>query len=113
MRIFIICPVRNITSHQKIIIEGYVGTLEKAGHEVHLPFRDTPQDDSVGTNICSINRAEIVAADRVDVFWVGSKGSLFDLGVAWGLQKPIKLINDVRGTLDKSFENVILEWAGK
>ena len=39
-----------------------------------------------------------------------SLGSRFDLGMAWALRKPLKLVRHVAPTPHKSMENVILYW---
>ena len=109
MRIYIICPVRNATQIELHKINEYVRSLEKLGHIVHFPPRDTNQDNT-GIQICEQNRKAIEDADEIHIFWVGgqSKGSLFDFGMAFMLRKPIVLINKVIQTSTKSFENVLL-----
>jgi len=110
--VFIICPVRNLTDHEKRIIENYISNLEREGYNVHYPPRDTNQKDPIGLNITTENREAIKNSDRIDIYWnPKSSGSLFDLGMAFAYKKPIKLINenDVLPTEKKSFENVLLE----
>lgn len=78
------------TSYQQRIQE-HKEKLESAGHEVQLPVFDTINGDEY--NICFINRDFIVGADEVHVIWdARSIGTIFDLGVCFGLNKPIKLI---------------------
>jgi hypothetical protein len=110
MRIFIICPVRDVTEEEKQFIENYVHDLEQQGHRVHWPQRDTNQiDETGGIQICIDNKWAITYADEVHVFWNGkSQGSFFDLGMTFSLQKPIKLINKVEWTQGKSFNNVLI-----
>lgn len=115
MRIFLICPVRDITNEEKVAIEKYVSELEQAGHLVHWPLRDTNQDDPIGLRICSDNRQAIVLADEVDVWWnATSKGSYFDLGMAFALGKKIILANPeaVQPTEGKSFGNMLIAISG-
>ncbi|HII15188.1 MAG TPA: hypothetical protein HA362_02650 [Nanoarchaeota archaeon] len=110
-RVFLICPVRNITGDEQKFLHGYIADLESRGYKVHYPPRDTNQNDSVGMNICAENRDAIRNADEVHVYWnAGSSGSGFDLGMAFMLGKPIKLINKdkISATPHKSFENVLL-----
>jgi nucleoside 2-deoxyribosyltransferase len=65
----------------------------------------------IGLRICQDNRAAIEAADEIHIYWnPDSKGSLFDLGIAFALRKQIVLINTVKPTATKSFENVLLAW---
>lgn len=112
MRIYIICPVRGISESTRSAIAAYVTGLEEK-HEVYWPLRDTPQDDPIGVEICRYNRRAIETCDEVWVWWdPTSAGSKFDLGIAWALRKPLRLIRQVTQTTHKSFENVLLCWAG-
>lgn len=53
-------------------------------------MRDAPQDCPTGQQICEVHLAAMRAADEVHVIWdVDSKGSHFDLGMAYALGKPI------------------------
>lgn len=111
MKIFIICPVRNVTPAQKARIEAHVAKLEAKGHEVHYPPRDTMQDDPIGLNILRQNSMAVEDADEVHIFYdKASEGSKFDIGVAFTCNKKFRLINpeDVQQTEHKSFENVLL-----
>ena len=111
MRIFIICPVRGITEEEQSAIETYTRNMESEGHRVHWPPRDTNQEDSVGYRICADNYNAIIDADEIHVWWnINSQGSLFDLGMAFALQKKIHLINrdSIKATETKSFTNVLL-----
>jgi len=47
MKIFLICSVRDATDEEKIEQEEYIKRLERAGHGVHWPPRDTDQNDPV------------------------------------------------------------------
>lgn len=110
MKIFVICPVRNIADEEKNAIEVIVKNLEKNGEEVYWPPRDTNQYDSIGLRICCDNRKAIEEADCVYVWWnEKSQGSLFDLGMAFALKKPVYVINitSVKITENKSFNNVL------
>jgi len=112
MRIFVICPVREITDKEHRDIEHYVAQLEASGATVHWPERDTNQNDACGLAICEQNRKAIVDAEEIHIWWKpSSKGSLFDCGIAFGLGKRIRLANphQVQQTPEKSFENVLRE----
>ncbi len=114
MRIFLICPVRGATPDELSMMEKYVQGLESSGHVVHWPPRDTDQRDPIGLRICGDNRQAIVDANEVHVWWSPtSMGSLFDLGMAFALEKKIVLANfdRVERTPNKSFSNVLLELA--
>ncbi|MBT3691294.1 hypothetical protein HOG16_03575 [Candidatus Woesearchaeota archaeon] len=109
-KIFLICPVRNITDEENQFLQNYISELESGNNKVHYPPRDTDQEDPIGYDICSENREAISAADEVHIYWnPGSSGSGFDLGMAFMEHKPIKLINKdkIPKTSHKSFENVL------
>lgn len=108
-RAFLICPVRGADPEDT---RNYVEILEVAGWQVHWPPRDTYQDDPVGLDICCQNREAIAAADRVFIIWDGkSTGSLFDLGMAFALNKPLTVIDAPESTDHKSFQNMMRAWA--
>jgi len=109
MKVFIICPVRKCSQSDKKIIEQYIETLESKGIAVHFPPRDTNQKDPIGKRICLDNKKAIKESDEVHIFWRKTKGSLFDLGMAFALGKKIVLINKFETTPEKSFENVLLD----
>ena len=86
---FLICPVRG---HDMSETEETVKELEKKYH-VHWPPRDTNQEDPVGLQICLDNMDAIKKSDIVLVIWDGkSQGCLFDLGIAFAMEKPIEVI---------------------
>ncbi|OGF74132.1 hypothetical protein A2W54_01615 [Candidatus Giovannonibacteria bacterium RIFCSPHIGHO2_02_43_13] len=108
---FLVCSVRNATPEQKAAAEFYVKNLEAKGYKVHWPPRDTNQDDLIGLRICSDNRAAIKNADEIHIMWdQNSQGSLFDIGIAFALEKKVILANPnaVQPTQNKSFANVLL-----
>lgn len=113
MRIFIICPVRNASAEQKDKITSYMDNQIANGHSVYYPAIHTDQSGD-GVNICKQNKSAIVEADEVHVFYdPNSAGTLFDLGMAYALNKPLVLINTVELTEHKSFNNVIRQWANE
>jgi hypothetical protein len=111
--IFIICPVRDATDEQNRRIEAYVHKQEAAGRRVYWPRRDTNQvDPSGGLRICIDNALALYLSREAHVFYAEkSEGSKFDFGIAFGLRRPIILINpeDVARKPGKSFNNVILD----
>jgi nucleoside 2-deoxyribosyltransferase len=116
MKIFLICPVRNASQGQIQKLKEYKNTLRRYGHEVYYPTDDNPYEDSddVGFTICTENAKAIQEADEVHIFWdKNSSGSLFDLGCAFGLGKPLRIVNldEVERTEGKSFANMILKWS--
>jgi hypothetical protein len=65
--------------------------LRSQGHEAYVPGMQTKQDTDELT-ICTANREAMSNADEVRVIWDGtSHGVIFDLGMAFAMQKPIKL----------------------
>lgn len=126
MKIFLICPVRGIPDEEMEVIGEYVKKLEKVGHIVHWPLRDTNQDeDPIGLRICGQNRMAIYQANEIHIWYSkGSQGSLFDTGMLFAFEligaiessptRRIILANPeaVQKTPHKSFENVILALTG-
>lgn len=115
LKIFLISPVRNITKKERIEIGEYVAKLERDGHIVHWPIRDTDQDDEIGLRILKDNYSAMEQADEIHIWWNNkSQGSVFDFGMAFVLyemfDRKIVLANyrSVIRTSHKSFENVLL-----
>jgi len=115
MKIFLICPVRIATDKEKIKLLDYVAMLETEGNSVYYPARDTCQVDKTGGfQICFDNRKAITEADEIHVFWSPeSRGTLFDLGMAFALRKPLVLANpeDIIPEEGKSFLNMVCYWS--
>lgn len=90
MRIYIVCPVRIGVSKAAT---AYVEKLEAQGHTVFYPPRDVDQHDPTGLSICTSERTAILNSDEVHTFYdARSQGIHFDLGMAFALNKPIKII---------------------
>jgi len=110
LKIFLISPVRLANDSNTVIVRQLVEQLESEGHEVHWPLRDTKQDAS-SIDICKQNVAAICWSDIVYVYFLpDSGGSKFDLGAAFALKKPIRVVNDIERNDHKGFQNLILEW---
>ncbi len=92
-KIFVICPVRKATPEQEAEIREYISYLKKVGHSVYYPKDHTDQNDPRGLRICADNRTAISNADEIHVYWTGSEGALFDIGMAMAMEKPMLLIN--------------------
>jgi len=109
--VFIISPVREAEKEDMEFLRDYTQALERGGYDVHLPYRDTDQDDPYGYNICRENREAVKNSDEVHVYYKeGSRGSIFDLGMAFAEEKPVKVINEEElGKLNppKSFGNML------
>lgn len=90
LNIYIICPVRGASALQTDRLRKHAASLREAGHTVHFPPDDAPQDDPTGAAICRTHLAAMRETDEVHVFWdVASKGSHFDLGMAYALGKRL------------------------
>ena len=111
MKIYLICPVRNITPEQQQEIFNYVVLLESKGQKVHYPPRDVDQEDPTGWTICKKHCEALIKSDEVHIFWdVSSKGSHFDLGMAFALDKKLKLVKAYQPDNEgKSYLKVINE----
>jgi len=104
-RSFLICPVRDADPKDT---EAIVKKLEADGMKVHWPHRDTDQNDDTGLQICKTNLEAIKNADVIHIVWDGeSQGCLFDLGIAFTLNKKIIPISLPELTKTKSFQNMI------
>jgi len=113
-RIYIICPVRQMTPESKTFMDNYVSKLEANGHKCHYPPRDVDQTDPNGINICSSHRDSLKEDNEVHAYWSKkSEGSVFDFGMLFALNKPLFLINekDTEPDPHKSYTNVVLEYA--
>lgn len=93
-KVFILCPVRNLTPAEDAEIKAYVRMLESKGIKVHYPPRDTNQNDPIGLNICIQNRAAIKSSGEIhNYFNPASRGTVFDTGMAFMAEKPLFIIN--------------------
>jgi hypothetical protein len=109
-KIFIICPVRLADDATRKKLEEHTIELEKQGHKVHLPHRDTNQAGS-GSEICTENMNAIKEADEIHIFYNGqSTGIHFDMGVAFALNKKMVVIENGEMTPGKSFPRLLDEW---
>ena len=113
MNIYIICPVRNLSEQWEEGLLAYAHLKESAGHKVHLPFRDTDQNDRTGYRICQDHAEAMLNADEVHIAYDGkSEGWLFDLGMAFALNKPVQPITGYfpNITKGKSYTNMVWQW---
>ena len=94
-KIFLICPVRNATEEQKKWIEEFVAQKYKEGYLIHAPHLHTVQTDLFGGYaICRQNAEAVASSQEIDIYYdQSSTGSVFDLGVAYALHKPLQLLN--------------------
>lgn len=67
--------------------------LESWGHETYVPLRDTEQVLTTEAEILANNLKGIKWCDRCHLIWdLSSQGTLFDMGCAYALDKPIHVI---------------------
>jgi nucleoside 2-deoxyribosyltransferase len=110
-KVFIICTVRGASEEYKKKLEDYVVNLENNGVQVHLPHRDTKQDDT-GLNICKQNAKAIAMCDEVHIFYnPDSQGTHFDMGVAFAYGRKIVVVENVEYGPGKSYPRMLDEWA--
>lgn len=108
---FVICTVRGASEEYQKRLEDYVSKLESDGIQVHLPHRDTNQNDT-GLNICTQNASAIKDADEVHIFYnPDSQGTHFDMGVAFSLGKKIIVVESVKYGPGKSYPRMLDEWS--
>ena len=110
MNIFIICTVRGASPEYKQKLEDYVEKLEKEGHKVHLPHRDTNQN-ATGWEICMQNMNAIHQSHEVHIFYnPDSQGTHFDMGVSFALGKKLVIVESIEFGEGKSFARMLDEW---
>ncbi len=110
MNIYIISSVREASPELRERLEKHVRRLEASGHTVYLPHRDTDQNQS-GSKICYANDRAISNADEIHVFYnSSSQGSHFDLGIAYALNKSIRIIEPEPFKEGKNFMQVLRHW---
>lgn len=114
-QIFLICPVRNATEVQIERMRKYITQVKLDGHDIYYPSDNNPHEhtDDIGFVICEENRRALSSADEIHIFWdKNSSGSLFDLGMAFALNKPLVIVNpeELIITQGKSFANMINHW---
>lgn len=114
-KIYIICPVRKLNEKEKNKILDYVNNLEKQGHQVKCPFRDTNQNDEIGLRIVEEHTQGILWANEIHIWWnPNSEGSVWDLAQTYLamkiMAKKLVLINpeNIEITPHKSFTNVLI-----
>lgn len=108
--IFMISPVRKLTPEIEKELLLHARKYENMGWKVHLPYRDTKQEQS-GLEICEENREAIAKAEEVHIYYIPeSTGSKFDLGVVFALRKKLVLINEIKRPEEKSFQQVVYDY---
>lgn len=111
-KIFLICPVRNATEKDKKWIESFVEEAYNNGINIHAPHLHTVQTDLFGGyTICKQNEEAVATSNEIDIYYdKSSTGSVFDLGVAYTLHKPLRLLNQVKLDEKEFVDNLIKNW---
>jgi hypothetical protein len=113
-KIFLICPVRNATHEQRKWIEDFVVDKYNEGYSIHAPHLHTRQTDLFGGYaICKQNAEAVASSSEIDIYYdQSSTGSVFDLGVAYALHKPLKLLNKDEITFNDEdmIDGIIKTW---
>ncbi len=114
---FLICPVRIATPEQRQWIENYVSMMMEKGYVIHAPHLHTVQTDLFGGyGICMQNAEAIGTSECVDILYnQKSTGSVFDLGVAYALSKPLNLLNKEDIVFDDNdiIDSIVKKWSLK
>jgi hypothetical protein len=123
LKVYLICPVRNVEPRQAEEIRRYVQEMEAGGkYEFHFPPRDVDQsNDDGGVRICQQHMEAMAGCDAVHVWWDdSSKGSHYDLGMAamlrhlakqQGRNVAVVVANCTTTVQEKSFQNVLVALA--
>lgn len=113
-KIFLICPVRNATEEQKKWIENFVIQKYNDGYTIHAPHLHTRQIDLFGGYaICKQNAEAVASSQEINIYYdQSSTGSVFDLGVAYALHKPLTLLNREEIVFREKdlIDNVVKDW---
>ena len=113
-KIFLICPVRNATEEQRKWIENFVLEKYGEGYSIHAPHLHTRQTDLFGGYaICTQNAEAVATSAEIDIYYdQSSTGSVFDLGVAYALHKPLKLLNkdEIIFNEEDMIDNIVKTW---
>jgi hypothetical protein len=90
--------------------------MEK-GYVIHAPHLHTVQTDLFGGyGICMQNAEAIGTSECVDILYnQKSTGSVFDLGVAYALSKPLNLLNKEDIIFDDNdiIDSIVKKWSLK
>lgn len=113
-KIFLICPVRNASVEQRKWIEDFAREKYNEGYVLHVPHLHTRQTDLFGGYaICKQNAEAVAASEEVDIYYdQSSTGSVFDLGVAYALNKKLVLLNKDEILFDDNdlIDNTVVDW---
>nr|MCR5553896.1 hypothetical protein [bacterium] len=105
---------RNATQEQKTWIENFVKEKYNNGYQIHAPHLHTRQTDLFGGySICRQNAEAVASSQEVNIYYdQSSTGSVFDLGVAYALHKPLKVLNRDQITFNRNdlIDSIVESW---
>ena len=111
---FLISPVRNVSPEQTLEIESFKKDKVDAGFDLHVPQKDTFQKDKFGGySICFQNANAIAESTELYLYYdQTSKGSMFDLGIAYYLNKPLTVVNkdSIDFDQDDFGDQIVINW---
>lgn len=98
-------------AYMRVRVAEAVEKLEADGWEVYWPSRDNGHEGIDGWEVNGENAAQMAQCDFVHIMWDGkASGLLFGLGMAFALQKSIKVIQVPDQTTWQSFQNLVHRW---
>ena len=113
MRIFLICPISQVTSEETEAIGAWVKGQEAEGHSVYWPTRDIfPTAGSLRTG--QDNRDEMEKAEAIYIWWKpGNEDCLFYLGMVFAMYRTVFVVNvdellETPRPIGNSYTNLLL-----
>ena len=113
------CPEKNkkfLISPVRLATEKETEWLESLAHQanIHVPKFHTNQVDPLcGYNICKQNGKAIAVSEEVQIYYnQTSTGSVFDIGMAYAMHKPLVLLNGDAITFDDNnlIDSLVKSW---
>lgn len=106
-----------MSKEQEKEIELHMKEMLDSGYKIHVPHLHTVQKDLFGGYaICYENASAIASSSAVHIYYdKQSRGSMFDLGVAYYLNKELVLVNEDQITFDNNDfgDNIVRNWNKK
>lgn len=110
MKIFIISSDQNTSDEYKNELKDYVESLENKGHRVYFPYRDTLYNNR-DIDIHNQERISMIDSDEIHIFYCASSSEThFKLGMAFMLNKKIKVVSNESLPEGKGFPRFLIEW---
>ncbi len=105
--------LHTLAAHQRANVEEAVEKLEADGWDVYWPNRDNEHfgQEGDGFDFNIENKKQMSACDFVHVMFDGRpSGILFGLGMAFAMEKPVRVVQLPELTKWRSFQNLIDRW---